>query len=63
MKVIHVDAVRRIGWSDIMRIHVAAIGRADRGTGRWVEAEDHELCRTGEGKPVESTEDVGKHRT
>ena len=47
---------RRIGWSDIMRVHVESIGKADRATGRWTEAGEVDSSRPGEGAAAPSIE-------
>ena len=62
MKANQTDGTCRIGWSDIMRIHVDSIGKADRETGLWVDTGDEALSRASDGKAVESTEGVGKDR-
>ena len=44
-------AGRKIGWSDIMRVHVDSIGKADRETGRWAEASESDSGREGAAQP------------
>ena len=58
MKAKLADIVRRIRSTNIMRVHFAAIGKADRSTGSWVDAGDDIPDGAGGGLSLDSSSPI-----